>query len=316
MTFEPTTLSPQRSRAGRLRRSRARSRGAVSAAAAARARAHARTRAQHAREQVRQQRIDERDRDVDPRGAEERVGDREREQHGEVEVQQPQRRAREREHEQRAQRQPDPERVGDAAERAGVAARHRPVDLVAGPALEHAAAAVVDHRLGDLLGALAVAPRRGEERDLPAAPCLALVVDAPVGQRAAGAGARAPPARAATVRITSAGAAAPAGRRAVVARGRGQRGRGRAGRRVAQRGEDADRRGAAGPPQRRAAHAAGTPKCSRTIGTMSRSDHWARASALSGPVPHHSSVPSESLACSEPCEPPPTWWSPPQSMNS
>ena len=42
----------------------------------------------------------------------------------------------------------------------------------------------------------------------------------------------------------------------------------------------------------------------------------ARARPRSGPVPHHSSEPSESLACSEPCEPPPTWCAPPQSRNS
>ena len=53
-----------------------------------------------------------------------------------------------------------------------------------------------------------------------------------------------------------------------------------------------------------------------TIGTMSRSDHCSRASAESGPVPHHSSEPRESFACSEPCEPPPTWCAPPQSRNS
>ena len=50
-------------------------------------------------------------------------------------------------------------------------------------------------------------------------------------------------------------------------------------------------------------------------GTMSRSAHCSRLSAA-GPVPHHSSEPSESLACSEPCEPPPTWCAPPQSRNS
>src|SRR5918999_1675434 len=39
-----------------------------------------------------------------------------------------------------------------------------------------------------------------------------------------------------------------------------------------------------------------------TIGTTSFSDHCSRASAESGPVPTHISEPSESLACSEPCE--------------
>ena len=42
------------------------------------------------------------------------------------------------------------------------------------------------------------------------------------------------------------------------------------------------------------------------MGTMSRSAHCSRTSVEAGPVPHHSSEPSESLACSEPGEPPPT----------
>ena len=134
--------------AGTPRRSRATSAGTVSrtGAALAPARDH-----QHPHQQVGEQRIDERHRHVDPRRAEERERDREREQHQQVEVQQPPRRARERQHEQHAQRQPDPQRVGEPPERPGVAARHRPGDLVARPALEHAAGAVVDDGLRDLL---------------------------------------------------------------------------------------------------------------------------------------------------------------------
>ena len=67
------------------------------------------------------------------------------------------------------------------------------------------------------------------------------------------------------------------------------------------------------PRGRASAHSA---KWSRIIGTMSRSVHCSRASTPSGPVPHHSSEPSESLAWSAPCEPPPTWCEPPQSRNS
>ena len=70
------------------------------------------------------------------------------------------------------------------------------------------------------------------------------------------------------------------------------------------------------PPRRRDRAGAQTWKCSMIIGTMSRSAHCSRSSAESGPVPHQISEPSESLACSEPCEPPPTWWAPPQSRNS
>ena len=58
-----------------------------------------------------------------------------------------------------------------------------------------------------------------------------------------------------------------------------------------------------------------TPKCSSTIGVMSRSAHCSRT-VFSGPVPVHSRVALESLACSEPCEPPPMWCAPPQSRNS
>ena len=51
------------------------------------------------------------------------------------------------------------------------------------------------------------------------------------------------------------------------------------------------------------------------IGVMSRSAHCSRDD-FSGPVPLQISAALESLACSEPCDPPPTWWAPPQSRNS
>jgi len=112
----------------------------------------------------------------------------------------------------------------------------------------------------------------------------------------------------------------PGGRRPVVGPGLHQRalrmhrraaGLGKRGSRPARRerhGQDREQRG-------RAAHYPATPKCSSIIGTTSRSDHCSRESA-GGPVPHQISEPSESLACSAPCEPPPTWCAPPQSRNS
>ena len=71
------------------------------------------------------------------RVVEERQRDRERQQREQVEVQQRQRPAEvdERQHEQHAQREPDVQRVDVPAERARVAARHRPRDLEAGPLL-------------------------------------------------------------------------------------------------------------------------------------------------------------------------------------
>src|SRR4051794_15501929 len=58
------------------------------------------------------------------------------------------------------------------------------------------------------------------------------------------------------------------------------------------------------------------PKWSSVIAAASRMVHCRRAERSSGPVPHHSSAPCESLRCSEPCAPPPTWSAPPQSGNS
>ena len=68
----------------------------------------------------------------------------------------------ERRDEQQAQRQPDVERVEVAAERAGVAARHRPRDLDARVLAEHAPVGGADDHLHELLVA-------GVERDLPLA---------------------------------------------------------------------------------------------------------------------------------------------------
>ena len=260
--------------------------------------------AEHAREQVDEQRIDERDRDADLGRVEERVGDREREQHREVEVQQPQRRARVGHREQRAQRQPDPPRVGDAAECPGPAARHRPLHLVARPALEHAPAAVVEDGLRQLLRAPMATLGRGVERDLPEPVGLAPVVHPAVGVRVAAAGTA--HLRQRRDRLQHGGRRVLEPRRRHVVAGRRAEALGGGARREGE--QDAER-------EERRPHGAGTPKCSRTIGTTSRSDHCGRASRA-GPVPHHTSAPSESLACSDPCEPPPTWWSPPQSVNS
>ena len=80
----------------------------------------------------------------------------------------------ERQQEQHAQRQPDVQRVDVPAERAGIAARHRPRDLEAGPLFEHPAGGVGDDDLADLLLAAA-----REVADLPAE--RALQVGAAVG---------------------------------------------------------------------------------------------------------------------------------------
>ena len=88
-----------------------------------------------------------------------------REQRQQVEVAQRERPAPvdERQQEQHAQRQPDVERVDVPAERPGVAPRHRPRHLEAGPLFEHPPARVGDDDLADFL-ALA-----GEVAHLPAA---------------------------------------------------------------------------------------------------------------------------------------------------
>ncbi len=99
----------------------------------------------------------------------------------------------------------------------------------------------------------------------------------------AGARLGAPRAARRTARSTVARRGAPA-RRRTRRSGRGDGGRCGGGRGREDREPESERRGA---PR---AHA-GTPKCSRTIGTTSRSVHCGLASALSGPVPHHSSVP-------------------------
>ena len=107
--------------------------------------------------------------------------DREGEQDQEVQVQQAQGFApvEERHEEQEAERDPDVERVDVAPESAGIAARHRPSDLKAGPLFEHFAVVVGDDHLADLLALF------GEVADLPAH--WALQIGAPVGARVFGA---------------------------------------------------------------------------------------------------------------------------------
>ncbi len=124
---------------------------------------------QHAHQQVDEQRIDQRRREADPRRVEERERDGEAEQREQVEVQPreaPQPAAaqvrQERRDEQQAHRDPHVPGVHAPAERAVVAARHRPRDLVAGPRLQHRAAGVVDRHLADLPPV-----SRGEDRHLP-----------------------------------------------------------------------------------------------------------------------------------------------------
>src|SRR5690606_22394744 len=60
----------------------------------------------------------------------------------------------------------------------------------------------------------------------------------------------------------------------------------------------------------------GTRKCERTRPATSAIDHGRSASRPSRSTPVMISAPSESLRCSDPCEPPPTWSTPPQSTNS
>ena len=153
--------------------------GAAAAVGRARRCAAARTagaQREHPREQVEQRRIGERHRGPDVRVVEERERDREGEQHEQVEVQQREGPApvEEGNEEQQAQRYPHVERVDVLAERARVAARHRPGDLEAGPLFEHAPARVGDDHLADLLRAL-----RREEAHLPAQ--RALEIGAAVG---------------------------------------------------------------------------------------------------------------------------------------
>ena len=122
---------------------------------------------QHAREQVDQQRIGERHRDVDVGVVEEGHADPEGHEHGEVEVAHPQQPAPidERHDEEQRERDPHERRVDLAPERAGVAAGHRPRHLRPRPRLRHATAVVADVDLRDLLRVLAA---RDVVADLPA----------------------------------------------------------------------------------------------------------------------------------------------------
>src|ERR1019366_189740 len=70
----------------------------------------------------------------------------------------------------------------------------------------------------------------------------------------------------------------------------------------------------AGENGRQGAHHAAA-KCASTSGAMSRIAHWAGSGSGSS-TPWRIRAPSESLACSEPWLPPPTWACRPQSMNS
>ncbi len=135
---------------------------------------------EHSPEQVEQRRIDERNRRVDARVVEEGEREREREQGQQVEVHDRKRpaKAHERREEKQAQRQPHVERRDVAAERAAVAARHRPRDLDPGPSFDGLTVEVVDYHLADL------AAVRSVEADLPAP--AALQVGDRVGTRVFG----------------------------------------------------------------------------------------------------------------------------------
>ena len=68
-------------------------------------------------------------------------------------------------------------------------------------------------------------------------------------------------------------------------------------------------------PARQADQLATCPKCPFTSAATSRIAHCPGGSD-GGSTPHSTSGASESDACSEPCEPPPTCAAPPQSTNS
>jgi hypothetical protein len=70
-----------------------------------------------------------------------------------------------------------------------------------------------------------------------------------------------------------------------------------------------------GIPAPGASQLAACPKCPLTSDATSRIAHWPGGSS-GGSTPHSTSGASESDACSEPCEPPPTCAAPPQSTNS
>ena len=124
--------------------------------------------------QVDERRVDERDREPDLRVVEE--GQRDREAGQDQQVQVPQRRPSpprdERGDEQDAERDPDVPGVDAAAERARIAAGHRPRHLEARPGLGHRAGVVVDVDLEQLALGLGVR----EPADLPGRGALGVLV--------------------------------------------------------------------------------------------------------------------------------------------
>ena len=101
---------------------------------------------QHPRQQICEQRIRRRNRDVEVARAEERVRHREGKDDREIRVKQPERRSQERRDEQHAEPDPDPRRIDRAAELAWDAPGHDPTGLRAGPSLENPPAPIVDDR--------------------------------------------------------------------------------------------------------------------------------------------------------------------------
>ncbi len=113
----------------------------------------------HAREQIGERGIDERNRDADLAAVEEHVRDAEREQHQEIEMRDSQRPAEveEADEEDQREREPDVGRVEHVPELALVTPGHRPGDLVAGPGLDDRPRMAVDLDLDDLAVAALVA---------------------------------------------------------------------------------------------------------------------------------------------------------------
>ena len=237
-------------------------------------------------------------------------------------MQQPPRRAQERQHEQRAQPDPDPRRVGRPAELAGVAARHRPGHPEARPALEHAAA---DRSSTTHLGDLLALGRRRENETCQRPPLAQVGARVAAGMRGARRAHRL--GGAAAARTTLSALRIRPGRRTVehprLAQGAGRahgavpRAPGRRAGGPAASGRAARRRRGGARPRRarRRRHRAQTEVVQHERDDVAQRPLLARVGE-SGPVPHHSSEPKESTACSEPCEPPPTWCARPQSRNS
>ena len=132
---------------------------------------------QQPRQQIAEQRVAERDRQIQARVVEERERRAEADERQQIRVQ-PAKwspHVEERQHEEHAQRHPDPRRVDRLAEGPRITASHRPRDLKAGPRLRHEPGRGVDVGLSEPVDRLA-RPRLGVHVDDPV-PVLELRAD-------------------------------------------------------------------------------------------------------------------------------------------